>query len=372
MSSGKIRVGIVGANPDWGWAARAHIPALRTLPEFEITAVGTSREASAREAARRFGVEHAFADPRALAAHPDVDLVAVTVKVPHHTELVTAALKEGKHVLCEWPLARTTDEALTLLAHAEEAGVRHWIGLQARFAPAVAYARDLLADGRVGRVTSVTVYSALGRGASGALPPQTAYTLDRANGAGTLEVVGGHTLDVLEHLLGRVDTVSAMLSLQRSGYMVAGETIEATSPDQVLVTATLTGGAVASGHLHIAKVTDARTRIEIAGTEGDLALVSTGPGGPFGVQIAELRLYGTAEPGTWEELPVPGRYLRAPEAAGGVEAVNVAHLYARLADDLRTGGTSVPGFEEGVRLHRLLDAVRASAETGTPQRVSPG
>ncbi|MFC7640621.1 hypothetical protein ACFQX6_06100 [Streptosporangium lutulentum] len=54
MTADTVRVGIIGANPDRGWAARAHIPALRALPDFEITAVGTSREASAREAARRF------------------------------------------------------------------------------------------------------------------------------------------------------------------------------------------------------------------------------------------------------------------------------------------------------------------------------
>ena len=56
MADGRIRVGIVGANPDWGWAARAHIPALRALPDYEITAVGTTRTASARAAADRFGV----------------------------------------------------------------------------------------------------------------------------------------------------------------------------------------------------------------------------------------------------------------------------------------------------------------------------
>ncbi|ETK32158.1 Gfo/Idh/MocA family protein [Microbispora sp. ATCC PTA-5024] len=368
MTSDPIRVGIVGANPERGWAVRAHVPALRALPEFAITAVSTTREESAREAAARFGAAHAFTDARRLAAHPDVDLVVVSVKVPYHAELIEAALDAGTPVLCEWPLARTTEEAQGLLDRAETAGVRHFMGLQGRFAPAVAYARDLIADGRVGRVTSAAVYSALGKGAGGTLPAWSAYTADRANGAGLLEVVGGHTLDVVEHLLGDIGALSAMLSTRLPQYTVeeTGEKIEADTPDHVLVSAALDGGAVASAHLQLVKVTDARTRIEIAGTEGDLALVSTGPGGPYGVQIGELRLLGTAPgSGSWEELPIPDRYLWVPGQARAMEAVNVAQLYARLADDLRTDARTVPGFDEGVRLHRLLDAVRRSDATGT-------
>jgi predicted dehydrogenase len=64
-----------------------------------------------------------------------VDVVVITVKVPAHAQLVQAALAAGKHVYCEWPLARTTEEAESLVALARAAGVRHTIGLQARHAP---------------------------------------------------------------------------------------------------------------------------------------------------------------------------------------------------------------------------------------------
>ncbi|MGY2062209.1 Gfo/Idh/MocA family protein, partial [Nocardia gipuzkoensis] len=96
-----IRVGIIGVNPERGWAARAHIPALRTIAGARLTAVGTSRPDSAAVAARAFGVP-GFADPAELAAHPEVDLVAITVKVPAHDALIAAALAAGKHVYCEW------------------------------------------------------------------------------------------------------------------------------------------------------------------------------------------------------------------------------------------------------------------------------
>lgn len=371
MEAKKIRVGIIGASPDRGWAARAHVPALLALPDsYGITAVATSRSESARAAARRFGAAHAFTDARQLAEHPDVDLVVVTVKVPAHAELVGAALAAGKHVYCEWPLARTTQEAAALARSARGAGVHHVAGLQARYAPAIAYARELVAGGRVGRVTSATVYAARGKGPGERIPAWAAYTLDRDNGAGTLEVAGGHTLDAVQYVLGGISELSASLSVQHPVHTVAdtGGTVEATSPDHLLLHATLTSGAVLSAHVHDAKATDARTRVEISGTEGDLAIVSTGAAGPAGVQIGELRLYGPGgSGGTWQELPVPGRYRQASGIDPAAEGFNVAQVYARLALDLHTGSRTAPDFDAGLRLHRLLDAIRLSTDTGARQ-----
>ena len=81
----RIRVGLIGANPDRGWAAQAHIPALQSLPDdFEITALSTSRRESAEAASRRCGVPLGFDNHHDLVNHADVDVVAITVKVPHH------------------------------------------------------------------------------------------------------------------------------------------------------------------------------------------------------------------------------------------------------------------------------------------------
>src|SRR5437764_1621123 len=97
--SNTIRVGIIGANPDRGWAMQAHIPALKSLSDiFEITALSTSRQESADAAGKLFGVSLAFDNHQALVNSSDVDVVAITVKVPHHLELATAALEAGKAV----------------------------------------------------------------------------------------------------------------------------------------------------------------------------------------------------------------------------------------------------------------------------------
>src|SRR5436309_4430274 len=154
----RIRVGIIGANPDRGWAAQAHIPALKSLShDFEITALTTSRRESADAAGKRFGVRLAFDNHHDLVNSDAVDIVAVTVKVPYHLELATAALEAGRAVYCEWPLGNGLKEAETLAALAKKKGVLAVAGLQARSAPSVAYVRDLIEQGYVGEVLSTTL-----------------------------------------------------------------------------------------------------------------------------------------------------------------------------------------------------------------------
>ena len=132
----RLGVGIIGVNPTRGWASTAHIPALRALPNYEITALSAQSAESAHAAGEAFGVTQVFSDHEQLVTRPDVDLVAVTVKVPHHRELVSAALAAGKAVYCEWPLGRNVDDARAMAALAAEKGVRTIVGLQARQAPA--------------------------------------------------------------------------------------------------------------------------------------------------------------------------------------------------------------------------------------------
>src|SRR5256885_16924978 len=101
-----LGVGIMGVSPVRGWAATAHIPALRVLPNYEIRALSGHSAESARAAGERFGVSAVFSDHKQLVTQRDIDVVAVTVKVPHHRELVSAALAAGKAAYCQWPLGR--------------------------------------------------------------------------------------------------------------------------------------------------------------------------------------------------------------------------------------------------------------------------
>src|SRR5919198_113395 len=155
--SDTIRVGIVGATVTpggSGWGANAHVPAIHALPEYELWAVCTAHEDTAKASADKFGAELAFSNFDEMVADPDVDLVSIVVRVPGHHALVMKALQAGKHVFCEWPLGRTLAEAEEMANLARQRSLRTAVGLQARSDPALMYARDLVQQGYVGQLLS--------------------------------------------------------------------------------------------------------------------------------------------------------------------------------------------------------------------------
>src|SRR5437588_4878993 len=245
----RLGVGIVGVSPVRGWAATAHVPALRALPGYEIRALSAHSAESARAAGEAFGVSVVFSDHQQLVIQPDIDVVAVTVKVPHHRELVSAALAAGKAVYCEWPLGRDLDDAQAMAALAAEQGVHTVVGLQARQAPAIEFVRELLRDGYVGEVLSTTM---VGLSVPGDVVVKTnAYMLDKTNGANLLTIAFGHSLDTLNYLLGEFADLWAVSAVRRPLISIeeTGEQIVKTAADQIAVVGSLTSGATASIHI---------------------------------------------------------------------------------------------------------------------------
>src|SRR5205807_683534 len=233
-----------------GWAAQAHIPALKSLSDdFEITALSTSRRESAEAASKLFGVPLAFDNHQDLVNSPVVDVVAVTVKVRYHLELATAALDAGKAVYCEWPLGNGLKEAETLAALAKKKRVLAVAGLQARSAPSVAYVRDLIEQGYVGGVLSTTLIGS-GMGWGPTVERFNVYLNDKKNGATMLSIALGHAADALCYCLGEVQDVSATMTVRRKTFTIAGtnERKPMAADDQVCVTGLLEGGAAFSIH----------------------------------------------------------------------------------------------------------------------------
>jgi len=361
----RIRVGIIGANPDRGWAAEAHIPALKSLShDFEITALSTSRRESADAASKLFGVPVAFDNHQDLVKRADVDVVAITVKVPSHLELATAALGAGKAVYCEWPLGNGLKEAETLAALAKKKGVLAVAGLQARSAPSVAYVRDLIKQGYVGEVLSTTLIGS-GMGWGPTVEPYNAYLNDKKNGATMLSIALGHAADALCHCLGEVRELSATMTVRRKSFTIAGtgESKPMTADDQVLVSGLLEGGATFSIHYRGGVSRGINLLWEINGTEGDLQL--TAAGGQ--AQIFEMTVRGgKVAQSSLEVLVVPEKYWWSPPQG---PSTNVAQAYARFARDYREGTHFCPTFDDAVTRHRMLDAIETAAATGQRQTL---
>ena len=364
----KIRVGIVGATVTpggSGWGANAHIPALRVLPEFEVKAVCTAHEETARASAAAFGAELAFHDINAMAAHPEIDLVVVSVRVPLHRELVMAGLRAGKAVFCEWPLGANLAEAEEMANFAREHSLRTIVGLQGRSDPAVRYARDLIARSEIGEVLtanlSIMSQAALERGAG------RIWQSDRTNGANTLTIAGGHGIDAMCTILGEFAEVSARATTRITEWLDTdtGKKVPVDSPDSITIAGRMESGAEVAVQVAAVPVGANGSRLEIYGREGVLVLSSGGAlsGGPN-------RLYVGRGKDAVAEVQPPDEYTVVPEGTPAGPPRNVAQGYARLADAFHSDAAFEPDFDLAVRRHRLIDAIERSSSQGVAVTLS--
>src|SRR5215211_435729 len=363
MPESRLGVGIVGVNPVRGWAATAHIPALRALPNYEIRALSAHNTESAHAAGEVFGVAAVFSDHEQLVAQPDVDLVAVTVKVPHHRQLVAAALDAGKAVYCEWPLGRDLDDARAMAALARQQGAHTVVGLQARQAPAVEFVQQLLRDGYLGEVLSTTM---VGLSVPGNIVGQpNGYMLDKTNGANLLTIAVGHSLDTLNYVLGEFADLSAVSDLRRPLITIeeTGQQIMKTAADQIAVIGTLTSGATASIHRREAVAGGTGFLWEINGTNGTLQITADAAQ-PQIYPLTVTGAHGRNEP---TELAAPAALTQKWPALNGLEgtpAYNVGRAYAAFAADIDNGTHTVPDFADAVARHQVITAIERSAASG--------
>ena len=367
MASDKIRLGIIGANPTVGWGPRAHLPAAAASPDVELTAVCTTREESATASARKYGAKMAFHDYREMLACPDIDAVAVVLRVPSHYEPTRAALEAGKHVFTEWPLGKDTAEAEALTALAQQKGLQTCVGLQARAAPAVLYMKELVDTGYVGEVLSCHM-SLLRDGVLQRTSDRT-WQRDDTLGATTLTIAAGHAIDAMRFIVGDFRQVAALVTTQVPQWLEVDtqRLVDVTAPDNILVSGQLTNGAVAS--VHVASIPWAGTgyRLEIYGREGTLVAMSD-----ESPQLGTVQLQGTRANGKLEPLDIPSRYRYVPEDMPKGAPYNVGQLYALFARAIRSGeiSPSKATFATAVDLHRLIDAMRESSVQGRQIAVS--
>lgn len=355
----KIRVGIVGASADGSWGSRAHLPALRSLSGFEVAGVATTRPETARRAAEALAIPRAFESSAQLAEDPDIDVVAVCVRVPFHAEIIEAAIAAGKHVYCEWPLTVTTVEAQSALDAAERMGVNTAVGLQGRADPAVRMAKHLIDEGAIGAVHAVALNFSSAWPVT--VPSQHVLMQDARSGLSQLELSGGHCLDALCYMLGEFKELSATLAthVPQARVFDTGEVVPRTSADQMVVQGTLVTGVTLSAHIMGAPGAGTGTRIEIQGTDGSLLLSSASRNV---VPSAGLSLSRFVK-GKTEPVVIAPECIAAPGGPGG-DAANVANMYALFGAAIAEDKPFQHGFRAAVTRHRMLDAIRQSATDG--------
>jgi predicted dehydrogenase len=353
----KIRLGLIGASVSGTWSARSHLPAVQASADVELTAVCTTKAASAEAARQAYGARLAFDDWRKMIASPEIDAVAVVVRVPSHYPPTKAALEAGKHVYCEWPLGRTTAEAEELAAIAGANRLITAVGLQARVNPALMLMREQVAAGFVGEVMAVHV-SLLREGVL-SRPSHRTWQRDVELGANTLTIAAGHTVDAMRFVAGDFSPLSAVVATQAKQWLDTGTgaLLDVTAPDNVLLNGTLANGAVASVHVAAIPFAGSGYRMEIYGRDG--TLVVSGEDSP---QLGTVVLQGAKRGNELAPIPVPERIFVGARGTPPGEATNVGQMYALFARAIREGQGLQPTFETAVDLHRLIDAIRLASE----------
>jgi len=356
----KIRLGFVGANVRSTWSSQSHFPALLASPDVELTAVCTTKSESAEEARQAFGAKLAFHDFRAMVVSPEIDAVAVVVRVPSHYEATKAAIESGKHVYTEWPLGRTTAEAEELATLARAKGVQTAVGLQSRVSPALLYIKEQIESGYVGEVLSCHVTTM--RQAALERPSSGNWQRDASMGANTLTIATGHVIDALRFVVGNFTRVACLVTTQVKQWYETDtqQLVEVTSPDNVRVSGQLESGASASVHVAAVPWAGSGFRMEIYGREG--TLVTTGS---VSSQRGEmLRVQGARGSHELRDLAIPERFVYVPAGFPPGDPFNVGQMYALFAEAIRTGQSRLPTFDIAVDLHRFIDTIKQASATG--------
>ncbi|WP_329620312.1 Gfo/Idh/MocA family oxidoreductase [Streptomyces sp. NBC_01255] len=377
LGVGMVGYAFMGAAHSQGWrtAGRAF-----DLPLRPVLAAVAGRDPDAvRAAARRHGWAAAETDWRALIARDDVQLVDVCTPGDSHAEIAVAALEAGKHVLCEKPLANSVAEAETMAAAAAAAAARGQIamvGFNYRRVPALSYARQLVADGRLGELRHVRVTYLQDWLVDRGFP--LTWRLEREHaGSGALGDLGAHAVDLAQYLVGEpLVGVSALtetfvrkrplLAGAAAGGLAGGAGSEAygqvTVDDAALFTGRLASGALASFEAtRMAAGRKNALRLELNGEKGSLA---------FDLErLNELSFHDHTEPAvsagfrrilvTEPDHP----YLEGWWPPG--HGLGYEHTFAHQARDLvlaiASGTAPAPSFADGLQVQRVLAAVEDSA-----------
>jgi predicted dehydrogenase len=385
----ELGIGMVG----YAFMGAAHSQAWRTAPRFfdlplrPDMAVLCGRDAGkAAAAAEKLGWRSVETDWKALLTRDDVGLVDVCSPGNTHAEIAIAALDAGKHVLCEKPLANTVDEARAMVAAAERAasrGVRSMVGFSYRRVPAVALARQLVEQGRIGEIRHVRAAYLQDWIVDPEFPLVWRLRRDTA-GSGALGDLGAHIVDMAQYLAGDALTgVSALtetfvrerpLPEASSGLVASGGVERGTVDvdDAALFLGRFGGGALASFEAtRFATGRKNALRIELNGSRGSLAFDQE--------RMNELEFYdGSDDPDTagFRRIlvtepthPYAGAWWPPGHLLGYEHTFT--HQAVDLVRDVAAGRDPVPSFADGLRVQLVLDAVeRSAAGAGAWQAVA--
>ncbi|MGI8916204.1 MAG: Gfo/Idh/MocA family protein [Chloroflexota bacterium] len=355
-------------------------PDLGALPVMN-TVCGRDRP-GVEQAARQLGWQQVATDWNEVVRRPDIDLVDIVTPGDSHADIAIAAAQAGKHVFCEKPLANTVAEAERMLEAVQKAGVRHMVAFNYRRVPAIAYARQLIDEGRIGRIYHFRARYLQDWIMDPNFP--LVWRLDKnAAGSGPMGDLGAHIIDLARYLVGELDEVTGMaetfikerpvLESSDAGLGASGGARkgQVTVEDAAAFVTRFTNGAM--GTFEVSRFAGGNRNantFEINGSKGSIR---------FNLErLNELEFLDLSQPSTeqgFRDLMITDGahpYMSAWWPAGHI--IGWEHTFTHEVRDLMeaiAGKTAVhPDFVDGLRVQQVLDAVERAAASKRWERVA--
>lgn len=370
-----LGVGMIG----YGFMGKTHTYSYQSLPmiydpapaRIRLVGVATASDASGRKAVDQAGYEFHTRDYRDLLAREDIHLVNVCTPNHLHRDQVVDALKAGKHVYCDKPLAINLREAQEIWDVARDARTIHQMTFNYRFIPAVQRAKQLVESGALGRVFQFRVAYLHSSYIDPSRPMS--WRLDKARGGGGAAFdLGSHVIDLVRFLQGDFSSVRCTMETfikDRPVSAGASERAPVEVDDVVWMQARLESGAV--GTIEASRLATGamdEIRVEVHGDRGAIRFNSmdpnwldfydaTAPAGPYGGERGFKRIECV------QQYPKPAA-LPGPRVSVGWMRYHIASMYS-FVQNVAADRQSSPSLLDGLRVQQVLDAATRSSMDDT-------
>ncbi|MBQ6374566.1 MAG: Gfo/Idh/MocA family oxidoreductase [Clostridia bacterium] len=366
-----IGIGVIG----WGFMGKTHTQALRSLALYypdapfrvRLVCVCARHIEHARQAARDAGFERCTDDYRELLAMPEVEAVSICTPNDQHEAMAIEAIRAGKHVYIDKPLAVTADAADNIARAAAASDVFTQMVFNNRFFPATLRARQLIVEGRIGDVLSFQARYLH----SGSVDPDKPIGWKQQAQGGVLLDMGSHALDLIIWLVGWPKRALCRTRVLYPARPTRSGGVETDlGDDHMLAMLELPNGALGTVEASkIATGTNDELTLEVRGTRGALKWDLMDPNYLyFFDQDVPEAAYGGQRGFTQIEsvqrYPAPGGSFLPPKSAIGWDRGHI-HCYYSFLDAVTRGVRPENGVDEGARLQHLMEALKRSAGTGT-------
>jgi predicted dehydrogenase len=351
-----IRIGLI--NTGW-WAEMMYLPALQSHPHAETAAICGRDQGRAGEVAAKYHIPLVFSDYREMIQQGHLDAIIIAAPDEWHHRMTVDALQAGLHVLCEKPLGMNAREALDMLEKAQAAGVKHMTYFTYRWMPFFRFARDLIAQGFIGRCyhCDFRQLSGFGRGKD----YEWRFDRNRANGA--LGDLGSHMIDLARWLIGDIATVTAQLGCFGSRQGIEGETTDPANDSALLMVEFSNGAHGLIQASAVAYLADRlmQQQVVLYGDEGSLEINIAFGGQEAGAVIRGVR----SKEDEFQVLQVPAEYWGEVSSLDPFGVFNHQPIGVRFFIDAIIEDHPIsPDFYDGYKAQQVIDAALQSHQTG--------